>query len=98
MASVYKIEGKGKFWYAKWKDHNGKRQCRCTFTTDKAAAKRIAAKKESDAALRRDGDVDASQDRQREESRRAISTHLADYKATLIAKNRDSDYVEQNDT
>lgn len=98
MASVYKDKSKGDKWYASWFDHNGKRRTKCTFTTDIKAAKRIAAKYEADAALRREGVVDSNQDRFGAESRREISHHLADYKASLVAKNRDDEYVAQNDS
>lgn len=64
MASVFKRSGKKSkgFWYASWTDHDGSRKTKCTFTTDKATAERIAKKHEADAALRRDGVIDATLD------------------------------------
>jgi hypothetical protein len=97
MASVFRQAGKGKNYYAVWKDHNGTWQRKCTFTRDKEAAKRIASKYETDAALRRDGVIDPCEDRYSVESRRELERHLADYKASLEAKGRDAEYVKQND-
>ena len=98
MASVYKHKRKGDFWYAAWNGHNGERKTKCTLTTDKAAALRIAKKYETDAALRGDGVIDASQDRYATEGRRELSEHLADYTASLTAKSRDADYVRWNES
>jgi integrase len=94
MATVYKDASKGAGnWYAAWRDHSGKRRTKCTFTTDKAAAKRIAAKYEADAALRRDGVVDAQLEGISDQSRRSIESHLADYEAMLKASNSDGKHV-----
>ena len=98
MASVYKNSRKGDNWYAAWTDHAGKRQTKCTNTTDKAASKRIASKFEADAALRRDGVIDAADDRFAAEGRRDLESQLADYTASLVAKNRDADYVRWNES
>ena len=46
MASVFKRGGRDNrngCWYAAWNDFNGKRRTRCTKTTDKATAMRLAA-------------------------------------------------------
>ena len=92
MASVFKRGGKGK-WYATWFDHTGKRQTKSTRTTDHAAAKRIAAKLEADAALRRDGVIDAAMEAIAVQSQRRIEDHLTDYEAKLKAADRDAQYV-----
>ena len=64
MATVFKRGGKKAkgYWYVQWYDHNGKRRSKCTQTTDKATAERIARKHEADAALRRDGVIDPTLD------------------------------------
>ncbi len=87
MASVYKRGGKGKrgYWYAAWHDQDGKRHWKCTKTTDKSAAERIAAKFEADAALRRDGVIDSTAERFSLEGRRPIAEQIADYKAARSA-------------
>jgi len=95
MATVYKDAGKGDSWYAAWRDHNGKRRTKCTFTTDKAAAKRIAAKFEADAALRRDGVIDARVESVNDHSRRSIESHLSDYEAKLKAAKRTGGHVSK---
>jgi hypothetical protein len=79
MASVYRKGNKrGTYWYAAWRDHNGKRHTRCTKTTDKSAAERIAAKYEADAALRRGpGDKAGRPARDRQRGLRATGTDPA---------------------
>jgi integrase len=85
MASVYKRGGKGK-WYAAWMDGSGKQRTKSTGTTDKAAAERLAKKYEADAALRRDGVIDPSEDRFSAEGKRPLLEHLDDYHANLLAR------------
>lgn len=95
MASLFKRGGsrtKGP-WYASWNDHHGKRRTKCTNTTDKATAERIARKHEADAALRREGVVDAALDSIGQQSRRAIESHLADFEAKLRAANRTEKHI-----
>lgn len=57
MATVYKRNGVGKY-QIDWFDHTGKRRSKSSGTTDKAAANRIAAKLDADAALRRERVID----------------------------------------
>ena len=95
MATVFKRGGKKAkgYWYASWTDHVGKRRTKCTRTTDKATAERIAHKHESDAALRRDGVIDPTLDTINTESQRSIESHLADYESKLRAANRTDKYI-----
>ena len=98
MASVFKRGGKqnrGGQWYAAWNDHNGRRRTRCTKTTDKATAERIAAKLEADAALRRDGVIDPALDATAKEARRTIESHLNDFESKMRAGNRSANHVER---
>jgi len=95
MATVFKRGGnkaKG-HWYASWTDHNGKRSTKCTFTTDKATAERIARKHEADAALRRDGVIDPTLDAISKESQRSIESHLTDFENKLRTANRTDQHV-----
>lgn len=88
MATVYKRGGsanRGGRWYIAYFDHNGERQVQSARTTDKAAAERIAAKLEADAALRREGVIDPVLESVAKESQRTIESQLEDYKAKLIA-------------
>jgi integrase len=97
MGSVFKRGGKknrGGNYYVSWFDHTGKRQSKSAKTTDKATAERIAAKLESDAALRRDGVIDPALDGISQESQRSVESHLSDYKAKLQAANRTEDHIE----
>lgn len=98
MASVFKRGGKanrGGYWYVAWVDHAGKRRTRCTKTTDKAAAERIAAKLQSDTALRREGVIDPSLDAAAKESRRSIESHLEAFQAKLESAHRDPKHVRE---
>ena len=82
MASTFKRNGKG-FYIVSWYDHTGNRRAKSSRTTDKRSAERIAAKLESEAALRREGVVDPNLDVYAKEARRPISEHLNDYAAHL---------------
>ena len=95
MATVFKRGGKKAkgYWYVQWYDHNGKRRTKCTQTTDKATAERIARKHEADAALRRDGVIDPTLDAISKESQRSIEAHLADYESKLRAANRTDKHI-----
>ena len=96
MASVFKRGGKKAkgAWIASWFDHNGKRQTKSTRTTDKATAERIAKKNEADAALRREGVVDTTQERFANEAGRLIAEHVADFRAALLARPNTDKHVE----
>ena len=95
MASVFKRGGKKAkgYYYASWTDHSGKRQAKCTRTTDKGTAERIANKYETDAALRRDGVIDPALDAIGKESQRMIEAHLTDYESKMRAANRTAEHV-----
>ncbi len=92
MASVYK---RGDRYLASFYDHTGKHVCRSTRTSDKAAAKRIAAKWEEQAALRREGCIDPRQEALSGEGRKSIETHLTDYKSKLEAGGATADYIAE---
>src|SRR5262245_168602 len=98
MATVFKRGGKsnrnGNF-YASWNDHTGKRRVKCTFTTEYAVAMRIATKLESDAALRREGVVDAQQEAYGAEARKPLSAHIDAYEAKLEASGRSETHVTE---
>jgi len=81
------------FHDVQWWNHSGKRRTKCTHATDKATAERIAAKLESDAALRRERVIDATQERIDQEAQRPISDHLRDYKAKLQTAKRGRQHV-----
>src|SRR3954462_8239021 len=100
MATVFKRGGKnnrGGYYYASWYDHNGHRRTKCTRTTDKATAERIARHHENAAAQRREGLIDPNDDRYAAEGRKPLDEHLGDYTAALEAKGKDDEYVAQND-
>jgi len=96
MATVFKRGGNGRRggrYYIAYFDHQGKRQVQSARTTDKATAERIAAKLEADAALRRDGVVDAQMESVAKQSKRTVEAHLRDFEAKMIAANRDAKHI-----
>jgi len=96
VATVFKRGGKTNregYYYVSWYDHNGKRRSKCARATDKAAAERIAAKLESDAALRRDRVIDPRLEDIQIQSRRTIESHLVAFEARLRMANRDTKHV-----
>jgi len=78
MATIFKRGNKGP-WIIQFFDAEGRRRERSTRTTDFRAAERIAAKLGADVALRRDGVVDARQDRFAQENRKPLANHVSDY-------------------
>lgn len=82
--SLYQRSG-SKVWVASWYEA-GKRKTRTTKTGDKAAARRLLAKWTEAAALRSGGLIDAADERVRDANNVAVSTHLASWKSSLIAK------------
>ena len=97
MASVFKRGGKKAkgYWYASWFDHKGKRRTKCTRTTDKATAERIARKHEADAALRRESVIDPTIESIRRQSDRTVKAHLVDYENKLRALKRSDEYIRE---
>jgi len=95
MASVFKRGGKKAKgpYYASWTDHTGKRVTKCTSTTDKATAERIARKYEADAALRREGVIDPAVDTINREGNRLLESHLADFENKMLAANRTAKHI-----
>ena len=98
MAGVFKRGGpkaKGNY-IAWWFDHNGKRVTKSSRTTDKKSAELIAHKYEAEAALRREGVIDATLDAISRESQRTIEDHLADFENKMRAESRSEGHI--NDT
>src|SRR5262245_54606391 len=83
--TLFKRNGHGA-WRAAWYDHEGRRRERSTRTTDRAAAERILAKRVADAALRREGVIDARAEAVTQQGHRPIADHLHDWRAALQAK------------
>jgi len=73
-------------WRGSFYDHDGSRPDRSTGTTDRRTAERILARWVAEAALRREGVVDATAETIAAESRRPIGEHLSDWRAALRAK------------
>ena len=92
--TIYKRQDGGP-WYIAWYDHAGKRRRLCTLTTDKTAAQRILADKRADAALRREGVIDARQEAVVTEAGKPIETHLADFEAMMKARQRGEGHVKR---
>ncbi len=98
VATVFKRGGKGNRggrYYVAYLDHTGKRIVRSARTTDKATAERIAAKYESEAALRREGVIDPTLDGISRESQRTIESHQVDFEAKLTVAGSCSRHVQR---
>lgn len=80
-------------WTLVWFDHTGRRRKRSSRTTDKKTAERILAKKIADAALRREGVIDASQDSFRDSATRPVELHLHDFAAKLRVADRGEQHI-----
>ncbi len=88
MASIYKRAGKrmrGAPYYVAYNDEKGRRRTVSTKSTDRAVAERIAAKLESDCALRREGVIDASADGLLVAAKRPVDEHLREFEQKLLA-------------
>ncbi len=83
--TLFKRGGRGS-WITAWYDHEGRRREASTRTTDKAAAERILSKRVADAALRRDGVIDARDDKYSAAERRPLSEHVSEWLAALTAR------------
>ncbi len=92
--SVFKRRDDGPYCIA-WYGAEGKRHEHNCKTTDKGTAQRILAKKLADVALRRDGIIDPRQESLITEAGRAIETHLGDFEAMMMARQRSEDHVRR---
>lgn len=96
MASIFKRGGRANrkgYYYFAYLDHAGRRRVKCAKTTDKAAAERIAAKREAEAALRRARVIDPRQEALAGQARRPIAQHLADFEAGMRAAGRAEKHI-----
>ncbi len=85
MATIFKRGGKGSF-VIQWYDATGRRREKTSRTTDRRAAQRLADKLEADVMLRREGIIDARQDRYSAADRKPLAEHLFDWRAAVLAK------------
>jgi integrase len=76
-----------------WWDENATRRKRGTKFVDKDSAQELADKLERHAEKRRTGMIDATQERFAVEGRKSAADHLADYIATLQARQNTSKHV-----
>ena len=96
QGTLYQRNDRGP-WIAAWWGHDGRRRERSCRTTDKSAAERILSKYVAAAALRRDGVIDATQDRHAEEGRKALTEHVAAYIAHCRHAGHAPHHVSQKD-
>jgi site-specific recombinase XerD len=85
MATIYKPKGR-KNWIIEWVDENGQRH-RKSGSSDRSAARRIAADIERETSLRKRGLVDPREEAYRDHERRPLGEHLEDFRRSLLAKN-----------
>ena len=94
MGTLFRRKDRGNTWYAQYVDHTGQRTVpRSTGTSDKATAKRILAKWEADAALRREGVIDAAAERLTNQAARPLREHLKDFRASLESAGKTQKHI-----
>jgi len=93
MASIYKPSGAHKYQIA-WYDETGRRRRRAG-TADKTSTRRIADKIETDLALRRDGVIDAEQERQARLAGEPVAVQVQAFAAALEGKGDTDRHVRQ---
>ena len=76
-------------------DASGKRVEINSGTSDKATAEQIAAKFESDVALRRRGIINADQEALADAGKQTLAQHLTDFEASMVAAGRTDDHVSR---
>ena len=96
MASIFKRTGSKNYFIA-WHDHQGKRCIRSSGTADKAAAKLIANKLETDAALRRTGVIDPRLEELAVASKQTIKAAFYDYRTALRAKGTGATHIDNTE-
>ena len=87
VATVYKRKGVGRY-QIDWFDYTGKRCTKSSGTTDKAAANRIAAKLEAEAALRKERVVDPAIEDMGKIAAMPLKVHLDDYGSAMASKSK----------
>jgi hypothetical protein len=80
-------------WCVAWIDLSSRRRYASTRTTDRPAAKRIGAKLEADAALRRNGVVNVRDEQLAAQNRVPLREHVADYVRPLELLGRTEKHV-----
>jgi hypothetical protein len=91
MGTLFK---RGEQWVAQFFDGAGDRRQVSTKTSDRRAAERILAKLEAEAALRREGVIDARADGFATGERTPLATHVENYLAHCQAAGMDELHVE----
>jgi integrase/recombinase XerD len=94
MASIFKKGGRG-HWVVKYYDHLGRRREHSTKTTDRRAAERIGSELETQAALRREGVIDADLDDVAKARRLPLATHIDAFAKVLRAKGDSERHVKE---
>ena len=79
---------------AQYFDENGKRRKAPTRCGDKATAEQVADRLQADAALRKRGIINATQERFAAEARRPLSEHVAEFRAVLEARENTPKHVD----
>ena len=87
------IMAEAEHYTVKYFDHEGKRRTKGTRIADMDGAKQYAAELEKRASLRREGIIDARQERLSTEGRRGLAEQLADFQAKMAAAGRDPKHV-----
>src|SRR3954462_3665923 len=89
MASFLK---RGKVWYVRYTDAAGMRRWKAGYT-DKAMTKALADRTENEQRAIKRGEIDPQAEQRRKERTTLISDHLFDFRASMEANARSTNYI-----
>lgn len=98
MGTLFKRKqagGKKGYWYCEYRDHTGKVRRESTKTKDKQSAKEILNHKESQAAKRASGVIDAAAERLTGQGKRPLAEHIGEFEAKMQTAGRSKIHVER---
>lgn len=98
MASIFKKTPTSKTWTISYFNECGRRVTRSSGTSDKAAARRIGAKWESEVALRKSGIIDPRLEKMANAGKQSIRAAFDDYRAYMRSKGSGTDHIDRTET
>ncbi len=98
MASVFKRNGKGKYYIAfdEVSEKGRKRRVVSSGTTDKRSAQQIANRLEAENALRERGVIDVQQEKLSKQASELVEAHLESFRTFLVSKGNTQSHVDRS--
>lgn len=94
QGSVYKRKGHTP-WYIAYRDQHGKRCIECSHTENEKKAKEILGHRIAEVAMRRAGVINERSETLKQQGRKLVSVHLADYREMLNARQNSKLYIRR---